>query len=408
MVSDSPLNVGIIGLGAGAMNMLPELNANPNARIVAAADPRPQALERFKSDFHAEVYLDAESLCKSDDVNVVYIMSPDELHAEHAVLAAENGKQVLADKPMGITLEECDRVIEATERNGVRIIIGHSQSLDPPNLKLAEIANSGRLGKQVMVHTLFYTDWIYRPRAKEELMQEKGGSIIRRQGPIQVDILRMIGGGMVKSVRAAANIVDSARPIDGSYTAFLEFEEGHTATMVYDGYGHFNSAELTYGYTLQGVPYDPELHMKTRQRVKGFAGPDAEEEFKESSRYGGSMNRPITLRDDPERRHAFFGLTLVSCERGAIRQTPTGIIVYGDDSIEHIDVSGSDGYTRRYGSVEVDEMHRAMATNTPVRIHDAHWGKATLEVVLGIIESSRTHSEIKMHHQVPYFGQDVT
>ena len=39
MVSDSPLNVGIIGLGAGAMNMLPELNANPNARIVAAADP---------------------------------------------------------------------------------------------------------------------------------------------------------------------------------------------------------------------------------------------------------------------------------------------------------------------------------------------------------------------------------
>ncbi len=109
-------------------------------------------------------------------------MTPDEMLAAHARAAAENGKQVLLDKPMGLTLEECDAVIEASERTGVRVIVGHSQSLDPPNLKMAEIANSGRLGKQVMIHTLFYSDWIYRPRQREELMQDHGGSIVRRQG----------------------------------------------------------------------------------------------------------------------------------------------------------------------------------------------------------------------------------
>ena len=127
---------------------------------------------------------------------------------------------------MGLTLEQCDDVIAATEKNGTRVIVGHSQSLDLVNLKIAEIANSGQLGKVVMIHTMFYSDWIYRPRAKEELIQERGGSIVRRQGPIQVDIVRMIGGGKVRSVRGKTNIVDANRPIDGSFNAFVDFDNG--------------------------------------------------------------------------------------------------------------------------------------------------------------------------------------
>ena len=188
-----------------------------------------------------------------------------------------------------------------------------------------------------MLHTMFYSDWIYRPRAKEELMQDRGGSIVRRQGPIQVDITRMIGGGRVRSVRGRTNIVDTDRPIDGSFTAFVDFEEGHTATITYDGYGHFNSAELTFGYTLQGTQMDPALHVNTRRRTSAFANADAEEEYKDSTRYGGSLERSIEHPVSPDRRHAFFGLTLVSCERGDMRQTPTGLIIHGDDSNEEID-----------------------------------------------------------------------
>ena len=116
-----------------------------------------------------------------------------------------------------------------------------------------------------MIHTMFYSDWIYRPRAKEELIQERGGSIVRRQGPIQVDIVRMIGGGKVRSVRGKANIVDANRPIDGSFNAFVDFDNGSSATIIYDGYGHFNSADLTYGYTLQGFPMNPDLHINSRK-----------------------------------------------------------------------------------------------------------------------------------------------
>jgi phthalate 4,5-cis-dihydrodiol dehydrogenase len=407
MASSTPINIGIVGLGNGAMNALPELRANPNAKIVAGADPRPQALERFKSEIADEVYADAEQLCASPNVDVVYILTPDDMHARHAVAAAENGKQVLLDKPMGLTLEECDSVIEAAERNGVRVIVGHSQSLDPPVLKMAAIVNSGRLGKPVMVHTVFYSDWIYRPRVPEELLQERGGSIVRRQGPIQADIVRMMGGGMVRSVRGSTHDIDPERPIDGSYTAFLQFDDGHVGTMTYDGYGHFNSAELTFGYTLAGAVYDPDLHRKTRERVRGFGSAEAEAAFKESSRYGGSQNRSSEQTVSPDRRQSFFGLTIVSCEHGDIRQTPTGVVIHGDYGDERIDVDSGDGFTRRYGAVEVDEMHAAMAEDRPVRIHDARWGKATLEVVLGIIQSSAERREVEMRFQVPYRGQGV-
>ena len=407
MTTPAPLNFGVIGLGAGAMNMIPELRANPNARIAAAADPRAPARERFERDFGGRAYTDAEDLCADPKVDVVYVMTPDEMHAAHTIMAAERGKQVILDKPMGLTLEECDAIIEATERNGTRVLVGHSQSLDLPNLKMAEIANSGRLGKVVMIHTMFHSDWIYRPRAKEELMQDRGGSILRRQGPIQVDIARMIGGGLVRSVRAKTNIVDESRPIDGSFAAFLDFEDGHTATIIYDGYGHFNSAELTFGYTLQGTQMDAGLHAASRKRIAAFPDADAEEAHKDSTRYGGSMERSIEQPVSPDRRHAFFGLTLVSCERGDMRQTPTGLAIYGDDGDEDVAVPAGDGYNRRYCSVEVDEMCRAVRAGEPVRIHDARWGKATQEVVLGIIRSSDERREAMMEHQVPYTAQGV-
>ena len=403
----APLNFGIIGLGAGAMNMIPELRANPNARIAAAADPRPAARERFERDFGGPAYADAEGLCADPNVDVVYVMTPDEMHAAHTIMAAERGKQVILDKPMGLTLEECDAIIEATERNGTRVLVGHSQSLDLPILKMAEIANGGRLGKVVMIHTIFCSDWIYRPRAKEELMQDRGGSIVRRQGPIQADIARMIGGGLVRSVRAKTNVVDASRPIDGSFTALLDFEDGHTAVTSYDGYAHFNSAELTFGYTLQGTRMDAALHAASRERIAAFPDADAEEAYKDSTRYGGSMERSIEQPVSPDRRHAFFGLTLVSCERGDMRQTPTGVMVYGDDGDEEIVVPAGDGYNRRYCSVEVDEMCRAIREDEPVRIHDARWGKATQEVVLGIIRSSDERREAFMEHQVPYVAKGV-
>src|SRR5207244_98057 len=106
------------------------------------------------------------------------------------------------------------------------------------------LVNSGELGKLGMVHTWHFTDWMYRPRLPAELDIEQGGGPVFRQASHQVDIVRYIAGGLVRSVRASVVQLDVERGAAGAYSAFLEFSDGTPATIVYSGYGHFSMSEL--------------------------------------------------------------------------------------------------------------------------------------------------------------------
>src|SRR5262249_14553690 len=131
MRDDGPiLRVGIAGLGVASTNALPEIMAHPRVRITAAADVRAAARDAVARPFQAETYATGQALCASPNVDAVYVLPPNRFHAAHAIAAAEHGKQVIADKPMALTLADCDAMMAAAERNGVRILIGHSQGLD--------------------------------------------------------------------------------------------------------------------------------------------------------------------------------------------------------------------------------------------------------------------------------------
>jgi phthalate 4,5-cis-dihydrodiol dehydrogenase len=390
---DGVIRFGVAGLGTGAGNALseaPGLAAHPNVRLTAAADVRQTALDRFASEFQAETYTSVEALCASPNVDAVYILTPSRMHAEHAIIAAEHGKQVILDKPMALTIEDAERVVAAVERNGVRLLVGHSQSLDSGIIRMAEIVRGGELGRPVMLHTSFFSDWLYRPRAVEELNPANGDNLVLRQGPIQIDIARLICGGMVRSVRAMTSVVDTSRPIEGSFAAYVEFEDGTPAILEYSGYAHFDSSELTWGFGLHGNPRDPDANLRSRRQISSMR-PEDEQAHKDATRYGGGRRQP----GRPLERHQFFGFTLVSCQKGDIRQTPRGLMLYGDDEQREIVMP-----MHLYAETELDIMYRAWARDEPLEYHDARWGLATLEVALGILQSGRERREIPMSRQV--------
>ena len=151
-------------------------------------------------------------------LNAVFIATPTTLHAEYTMLAASAGKHVLVEKPMAVRTFEALRMIEAAERGGVVLMVGHSRSYDAPIRKIREIVASGELGRVRMIQNLTYTDWVYRPRRPDELDLASGGGVIFRQGAHQFDVIRMIGGGMVESVRASIFDWDSQRPGVGAHT----------------------------------------------------------------------------------------------------------------------------------------------------------------------------------------------
>ena len=74
---------------------LPSLAAHPYVRLITAADPRPEARERFAAQFQADAYLDPEPLVRRPDMDAVYIATPHQFHAAHVLLAAAHGKHAI-------------------------------------------------------------------------------------------------------------------------------------------------------------------------------------------------------------------------------------------------------------------------------------------------------------------------
>src|SRR5689334_10024741 len=146
------LRIGIAGLGEAVTEFIGEFSRDPRLKITAAADSRPVARERFQQEFKARAYDSVEALCQSPDVDVVYIATPHELHVGHALTALENRKHVIVEKPMALTMEDCERMNAAADRHGVRLLSGHNHSYDAAILKMREIIKSGELGRLCMIN----------------------------------------------------------------------------------------------------------------------------------------------------------------------------------------------------------------------------------------------------------------
>src|SRR5204862_4377949 len=132
--------------------------ADPRVELAAAADPRAEARERFIADFGGRAHDSVDALCADPGVDAIYVASPHQYHAEHVVAAASHGKHVLVEKPMAVSLEECDRRIEAAARHAVAIVVGPSHSFDAPIVRAKAIADGGILGRLRMITSVTFTD----------------------------------------------------------------------------------------------------------------------------------------------------------------------------------------------------------------------------------------------------------
>jgi predicted dehydrogenase len=377
------LSLGIAGLGNAGHAVLRDLDKVTGVELVAVADVRPQAFETVQRENGAvRTYGGVAEMCGSEKVDAVWIATPTEFHTDHVITAIERGKHVICEKPMALSLDDCDRVIEAEEKNKL-ILLMHSKAMDPPIVKMREVITGGELGRVIQINTWSYKGWLKSARLASEVDSSKGGGVLFRQGPHQVDIVRALCGGKVRSVRATAGKWHPRFDTEGNFTAMLEFEDGTPATLVFNGYGFFDTSELTWGIGEGGYeasrqenyPADPQMPVEA------------------SVRYAMPL-RAQTRRHVGERKQPIYGLTLVSCEKGDMRQSPDGVYLYTGDGCREIPCPAFlDRGEALLRLVEAVTNHRPVLTN-------GKWGKATLEVLLAILQSSREGREITLAHQV--------
>jgi phthalate 4,5-cis-dihydrodiol dehydrogenase len=341
-----------------------------------------------------------EQLCADPEVDVVWVNTPNQYHCLHAVMAAEHGKHVICTKPMALSVEECERMVAAADSNGVKLVCGHTNSLGPDIQAMWRVARSGELGRLIAINCWMYTDWLLKPRMPEEVEEALGGGVVYRHGPHLIDSIRLLGGGMLRSVRAMVGRWMPERPTAGNFSAYLEFEDGTPATIAYNGYGYFDTSELTWG--IGNRWYGQEQRVRIREALRSGSADAAK--GKEGMRFGAAMSDDTSRADAqdaprPEGLRAqagWFGVTVASFERGDVRQSPNGLYVYSDAGRREIAVNEKRGA----GTVELEELWGALSEARPIS-HDGRWGTATLEVAVAILQSARERREILLSHQCP-------
>lgn len=380
------LRLGIVGLGRAASSMLPSLRAHPHVRITAAADPNGEARERFERDFGGMTFASGDELCASGPVDAVYIATPHQCHAADVVAAAAHRKHAIVEKPMALSVAECEEMTAAADAAGIVLVVGHTHAFDPVVQLMRETIASGRVGRLRMVTNVVYTDFLYRPRRPEELDSSRGGGILYNQVPHQLEIARELDGGALRTVRAVTGRWDPDRPTEGALSAFLEFADGVVAQLTYSGYDRFDSDELQFWIGESGARREP-AHGASRRKLRAARTPEEEARMKAASGFAGSGLR----RSSGDAHQPHFGFLVASCEGGDLRPAPDGILVYDDDGVHELALPSARAFPNKDGVI--DELYDAVAGVRPAR-HDGRWGTATVEAMLAVVRSAQERREI--------------
>jgi len=147
------LRVGIIGVGVMGRTHTEAYKDIEEAEPVAVVDTAglPEAGPVFAAKYGLECEPTLEALLSRKDIDAIVVCTPHSLHAEHTIMALEAGKHVLLEKPMEVSLEKCDAIIEAARRTGLKLMVAHSHRYWPGDVVAKELIAQGAIGRVVMV-----------------------------------------------------------------------------------------------------------------------------------------------------------------------------------------------------------------------------------------------------------------
>ncbi|MAV86973.1 MAG: 4,5-dihydroxyphthalate dehydrogenase [Rhodospirillaceae bacterium] len=386
--------LGVIGMGRAFTVMLPTFIKDPRIELMAGIDKRLEARVQFQNDFGGIVSDNMDSILDNPKIEIIYLATPAELHINQIKKIVSADKHILLEKPMSLTIKDALAITKLIAASKSQLIVGHSHSFNLPIQLTHELINSQKFGPLRMMSALNYTDFMYRPRRPDELITKKGGGVVYSQAAHQIDILRLLGGGTIKSIRANTGIWDTKRNTEGAYNAILTFNNGVTAIATYSGYAHFDSDEFQDWHSEFGQPQKNTSHMNARKNLNVNTREINEGAFKASKNYGGINYSPLLKSNSSIQQHQHFGSIIASCENGDLRPVPSGVLVYSDE--KH--------YKRvlkapKIPRVEVIDELIGTIENKKDPIHTCSWALANLEACLGILESSKKQKEVFLKYQ---------
>ncbi len=234
---------GIIGCG-----MISEFHAKAikdisNGKLIAVSSRKVNNTQRLVNNYGVEAYSDYNDMLGRDDIDIICICTPSGVHMESAIASAEAGKHVIVEKPLEITLERCDTIIEACSKENVRLCPIFNFRFSDCSQLVKETVSNGRLGRSILGDA--YIKWFrsqdyYDSGDWRGTMELDGGGVMMNQSIHAIDFLQYVMGP-VSSVQALTDTIAHERiNVEDVAVAVLRFDNGalgviEATTAIYPG-----------------------------------------------------------------------------------------------------------------------------------------------------------------------------
>ncbi|MER6946651.1 Gfo/Idh/MocA family oxidoreductase [Nonomuraea sp. NPDC000554] len=203
------LRIGVIGLGLRTSLALAAHRPGRGSAVVALCDSDPAALKsqamRFEAEFLTEDY---RELLTRDDLDAVIVMTPDDTHERIAIDCLEAGKAVYLEKPLAITVEGCDAVLEAARRTGTRLYVGHNMRHMGVVRLMRDIIQKGVIGEPKTVwvrHFVSYGGDYYFKDWHADRTRTTG--LLLQKAAHDLDVIHWLAGGYTTRVNALGDLM---------------------------------------------------------------------------------------------------------------------------------------------------------------------------------------------------------
>ncbi len=223
------INFALVGCGriAKRHSELLGFNRIKKARLIAVCDIKEDKAKQFSERFNVPYFTDMHQMIQQSDVDVISVLTESGNHARHVIELASYKKHIVVEKPMALTLEDTDAMIEACDRNQIKLFVVKQNRFNVPVIKLRQALESGRFGKLVLgtVRVRWCRHQAYYDQDKWRGTWANDGGVLTNQASHHIDLLEWMMGDVesvfAKSITALSNI-----EVEDTAIVTLKFENG--------------------------------------------------------------------------------------------------------------------------------------------------------------------------------------
>lgn len=284
------MNFGIVGCGVISSSHARAISNIEEAKLLAVCDIIPEKAENLAKEFGASnVFTDYEEMLKLEELDVICICTPSGMHSDHTVLAARAGKHVLCEKPLDITKEKMDIMIEECHKHNVKLGGIYQRRAGANAIEIKEAIDRGELGKLVLTDAYlkyYRSQEYYESAGWRGTWEMDGGGALMNQGVHGIDLVQWFMGG-VKKVFAKTGTL--ARKIDVEDTAVIIVEYNNGAFGVIEGTTSVYPAQAT-RVEIHGELGTIILEETDVKKWELIGGKDRAADFAEEEHAGGAAD----------------------------------------------------------------------------------------------------------------------